>query len=269
MKFIISESQLVRLTEGFSQEVVDIQKILVDKGYDLGEYGPNKDGIDGIMGPMTKKAYEEEYGKPYKEKTNSKKNKTSEVSSSSDREYAIIKPNNYKGNKVHVLFGGSHTSSYAPGGSGARPENIKKYVTPMSRYANNIIIVITHHMNTLEKVKEYVKEKFNGEVTSIAGFSQGGKEVWKHCNNGSLNLVGLIDPSTYEKGLIFGPNTILYCDPDNWGTSGFYGQTRERLKWYCSNRDKYDGKVICLRGGGTHMNFDILESFYDRFGNRL
>lgn len=37
-------------------EVMATQKMLKSKGYDLGNTGPNKDGIDGIMGPKTKAA---------------------------------------------------------------------------------------------------------------------------------------------------------------------------------------------------------------------
>ena len=139
----------------------------------------------------------------------------------------------------------------------------------MEPYCNNVIIIITHHMNSLENVSLYVKEKFNGKVTSIAGFSQGGRETWRHAGNDSLKVVGLIDPSTYATEIPFGKNTILYCDPRNWGTSGFYGQTRKRLEWYCNNSLNYNGKVICFYQGGTHMNFKILKSFYDKFGDRL
>jgi peptidoglycan hydrolase-like protein with peptidoglycan-binding domain/predicted nucleotidyltransferase len=200
-------------------------------------------------------------------RTDSKINQISDVSTTSDKEYAIIKPDGYTGNKVHVLFGGAHTSGYSKGS--AKPEAIKKYISVMSPYASNIIIVVTHHMNSLENVRAYVKEKFGGEVSSIAGFSQGGREAWKHAGNSSLSLVGLIDPSTYETGLSFGANTILYCDPNNWGTTGFYGQTRQRLKWYCSRKEQYDGKVVCFNKGGTHMNFEILKSFYSQYGSKM
>jgi murein DD-endopeptidase MepM/ murein hydrolase activator NlpD len=37
-------------------EVKTLQKMLKDRGYDLGNWGPNKDGIDGIMGFYTQKA---------------------------------------------------------------------------------------------------------------------------------------------------------------------------------------------------------------------
>jgi len=63
MKLIITETQLLRLTEGYSQKVADIQKSLINKGYDLGSYGPNGDGVDGKLGPLTKKAYQKEFGK--------------------------------------------------------------------------------------------------------------------------------------------------------------------------------------------------------------
>ncbi len=36
--------------------VSKIQKMLVDKDYDLGKYGPNKDGVDGLFGRKTKAA---------------------------------------------------------------------------------------------------------------------------------------------------------------------------------------------------------------------
>jgi hypothetical protein len=146
---------------------------------------------------------------------------------------------------------------------------MKKYVSILTPYAINTIIVITHHMNTLGNVEKYVDEKFGGQVTSIAGFSQGGKETWRHADDSSLSLVGLVDPSTYKTGLPFGSNTILYCDPKNWGTSGFYGETRERLEWYCSNKEKYGEKVVCFKKGGTHMNFGILKDFYSKYGNKI
>ena len=188
--------------------------------------------------------------------------------STEDEEYVIIKSDGYNGNQVHVLFGGSHTSGYSKGS--ANPSAIKKYETYLKPYSSNRIIVITHHYNTLDNVKEYVKKKFNGEVVSIAGFSQGGKEVWKHVDDGELKLVGLIDPSTYKTGLDFGPNTYLVCDPDNWGDSGFYGETKERLKWYCNHKDEseYSGHVFCT-DGYAHMNFAILKYFYDNFGGKI
>lgn len=64
MKYIIKESQYrVLLKEiKYDPDVANIQQILVDKGYDLGNYGPKGDGVDGKFGPLTKLAYEKEFG---------------------------------------------------------------------------------------------------------------------------------------------------------------------------------------------------------------
>ena len=205
-----------------------------------------------------------------KQETSDKINniKVTDAEVTEDEEYLIIKSDSYNGNEVHVLFGGAHTSKYAKGK--ANPEAIKKYEPYLKPYSNNRIIVVTHHFNTLDNVKQYVKDKFNVEVVSIAGFSQGGKEVWKHVDDSELKLVGLIDPSTYSTGLDFGPNTYLVCDPDNWGDNGFYGETKERLKWYCNHKDEpeYSGHVFCT-DGYAHMNFAILKYFYDNFGGKI
>ena len=40
----------------FDPKVLELQKELKAQGADLGDYGPNKDGLDGVMGPMTRKA---------------------------------------------------------------------------------------------------------------------------------------------------------------------------------------------------------------------
>lgn len=293
-----------RLNEESSKrdKIKKIQQFLVDNGYDLGTYGPNGDGVDGKYGSLTIKAVEDFQSKkgnlkidgkvgpetaklmggniepifgkniqshePEKPNIEPKKTETSKVSKTSDDQYIIIRPDGYKGNKVHVLFGG-HSTNPGYSKNGANMSAMKKYVNILSPYANNLVIVITHHMNTLDNVRKYVGEKFGGQISSIAGFSQGGKETWKHASDGSLSLVGLVDPSTYEIGVSFGSNTILYCDPKNWGTSGFYGETRKRLEWYCSNKEKYGGKVVCFYKGGTHMNFGILIDFYSRYSGKL
>jgi len=38
------------------QDVEDVQQMLVDKGYNLGKYGVNKDGVDGLIGKYTRRA---------------------------------------------------------------------------------------------------------------------------------------------------------------------------------------------------------------------
>ena len=50
------ESQGDKNNPLFDPKVLELQKELKAKGADLGSYGPNKDGLDGVMGPMTRKA---------------------------------------------------------------------------------------------------------------------------------------------------------------------------------------------------------------------
>jgi len=185
-----------------------------------------------------------------------------------DNEYAVL-PCKGMSKEVHVLFGGSHTSGYSAGS--ARPQNILKYASMLEPYSDKATIIITHHMNSLDKVRSWVSSNLdNLRVTSIAGFSQGGKETWKHAGDSSLKLVGLIDPSTYSVGVEFGSNTYLVCNPDNWGTTGFYGETRKKLEWYCAHAGdpQYKGRVECIKGV-RHMDFGILKYFYQNYSGRL
>ena len=48
----------VNLSEAFDQQVLTMQKELKAKGADLGTFGPNKDGLDGRLGPYTRRAAE-------------------------------------------------------------------------------------------------------------------------------------------------------------------------------------------------------------------
>ena len=57
------------IKEAFDSQVLAMQKELKAKGADLGEYGPNKDGLDGRLGPYTRRAAEKfpEIAAKYKE----------------------------------------------------------------------------------------------------------------------------------------------------------------------------------------------------------
>ena len=70
MKYILKESQLNYLLESieYDPKIETIQKYLKSKNYNLGSFGPNKDGIDGKLGPLTRAAMEQEFGT--KTKTN-------------------------------------------------------------------------------------------------------------------------------------------------------------------------------------------------------
>lgn len=69
MKIILTENQfnnfiLKKLNEeyNYDEKVEKIQSKLKDE-YNLGRYGKKKDGVDGILGPLTKKAMEKEMEK--------------------------------------------------------------------------------------------------------------------------------------------------------------------------------------------------------------
>lgn len=73
-KILLTESELINLIRIIISEKLDIdnrsikeiQKELVYvHKKDIGKYGKLKDGVDGIMGPLTRRAYEEVYGKKY------------------------------------------------------------------------------------------------------------------------------------------------------------------------------------------------------------
>lgn len=44
------------------EDIITMQQILKNAGYDLGTYGPNRDGIDGSWGKASIKAFEDKYG---------------------------------------------------------------------------------------------------------------------------------------------------------------------------------------------------------------
>jgi hypothetical protein len=46
------------ISNNYDDDVVKLQKILIDKNYDIGSYGPEKNGVDGKYGDLTKKAHE-------------------------------------------------------------------------------------------------------------------------------------------------------------------------------------------------------------------
>lgn len=48
----------VKLSEAFDQQVLTMQKELKAAGSNLGTFGPNKDGLDGRLGPYTRRAAE-------------------------------------------------------------------------------------------------------------------------------------------------------------------------------------------------------------------
>jgi hypothetical protein len=105
MEYLISENQLKFLINEieYDPEVEKIQKILVKK-YDLGNFGPKNDGVDGKAGPLTRKAYQKEFGKELslKSKTDVKSSDKSPVKSSGSFDAVLVGGLDYRDGDLDI-----------------------------------------------------------------------------------------------------------------------------------------------------------------------
>ena len=176
--------------------------------------------------------------------------------------YCYRIPSGYKGGgKAHLLICGNDTSSTN------LSKASKKYTSNIGNISN-IIFVMTDYKNTVSAAKSWIGKNLNAEVTSIAGFSAGGYDVWPLVGSSQYKMVGLIDPSTgnnyaYDKIYKnFGSNTFLVCDPSNWGG---YPSTKKNLEKYCENESKSNGRIYCT-DSSHHGQLGI---FYEKYSTRL
>ena len=107
---ILLESKLgnikTLISEEKNDEIIKIQTDLVNKGYNIGLSGPNSDGIDGIMGPKTKLAYEKEFGKSYGDEVTNKTNSGEEINKTSINDYGEILFSKNKTAPLLMVYGG-------------------------------------------------------------------------------------------------------------------------------------------------------------------
>ena len=105
MEYLISENQLKFLINEieYDPEVEKIQKILVKK-YDLGDFGPKGDGVDGKAGPLTRKAYQKEFGKELtlKNKTPFKSSDKSSVKSTGSFDAVLVGGLDYRDGDLDI-----------------------------------------------------------------------------------------------------------------------------------------------------------------------
>lgn len=205
MKKIIklTENDLMRIVkrvikESYDDTIAKIQKELIKKGYDLGDYGPNGDGVDGIMGPLTKKAYEKEFKKPYDDKddeNDDEKNKESDDDksiSSKVGDYGKITLPKSKSASLLIVFGG------IPVGGRQSGEYMWDYLEKLkSKYI--IFVANNHNVNGLMSYKSVLDylDKLGVEPTSqvlylFSGGYKPGMDVLKS-NSGSFKEVLLVD----------------------------------------------------------------------------
>ena len=188
---------------------------------------------------------------------------------STDKNYLFFVPEGNT-NKVHVLFGGVHTTT--------NPSSMQWYKSHIPKSVlNKCIFIITNYRNTIENAEEFVEEKFNKKITSLAGFSQGGVEAWKQAGSSKYDLVGLIDPSTENKhvNINFGPNTYMVCRPRNWGGHKYVETVKKLMRdHFCAKRnEEYKGHVICM-DKKDYDNYDVtheefLDFFYTKYGSKI
>jgi LAS superfamily LD-carboxypeptidase LdcB/peptidoglycan hydrolase-like protein with peptidoglycan-binding domain len=186
-------------------------------------------------------------------------NKTSK--STTDSEFYVVIPNGYIGKEAHLFVGGDHSHQ----GGKVIKSYLERFGNMVAERVTNKIVISTHHFMTFSAAQKYAKEKYGVDITSIAGFSAGGHEAWRHATNSNFKVVGLIDPSTTKTDLSLGPNTYLLANPNNWGDK--YAGIRSNLRWYCQNKDesKYKGKVFCPKVSHVGM----VDEFYRNYSSKI
>ena len=224
----------------FDPEVEKVQRILINRGFYLGNTGPNKDGVDGVLNPHTKQAYIEYYKKPYP---------TPEARELLKSKNIIIAepPFPSKDNSVCVVFGGI------------------KYATPswmMKQVPKEILdkktFAFAPYTSSIDEVESELMGK---QIKSVCGFSAGGRKVWPLA--GKYEFVGLIDPSTNEYDLKYHINdrrVHMMFNNTNW-TGDLANSGKQQMK----------AKAIM---GGNAIKVDMAHelipaAFFKKFANFL
>lgn len=110
--------------------------------------------------------------------------------------YMIITPTTIIDNSIAVLFGGCCWASL---------ERMKSYI-PDSILSKKRVIIVDETVNkkyiTYEQALEFTNKKFpNERISSISGFSKGGRQAWKATTSseiGKYSYVNLMDPEMYN-----------------------------------------------------------------------
>lgn len=226
----------------FSEKVAVVQEYLKSKNYYLGSYGPKKDGVDGKLGKLTRRAMEKEFGRKFPEKNYS-----------SD-EQKVIRKNSLvisKGNSSNswaLVFGGTPSSKYGA-------EFMYKQGSQILSDKN---VVYSDWENSVRSVIETIKKSYpNAEIKSVLGFSKGGLRAYPEV--GVFDFIGLIDPSIEGSYFDYNPkgtNTILTYDPRRtWGLKSL----KHAMRLLGSE------KVVPIEVG----HLDQPKEFFNRFKNKL
>lgn len=180
-------------------KIIELQKMLKSKGYDLGTFGPNKDGVDGLMGPKTQNALDA--FKAGQSPTAVKPDVSSDKTSSSDGEVIPAK-GPVSGKYGRMVTGPKGNKIPHPGVDIAAPEgspivapnNGKIVFAGNAGTAGNLVELITsdgekhrfmHLSKILVKKGDVVEKGQQVGTVGNTGFSKGAHLHWeKYASSG-------------------------------------------------------------------------------------
>ena len=141
----------------YDPKVIEIQKELINKGYYIGKFGDNKDGIDGIYGPITKAAHESYKEEIPPEEFESKKTEMAQ-------EYVDeVDVSDLKEFKFHKIPGGTNNWRSAQITADVLPSVIKKYgiknIVRMNGDTDSDSRHISSHSKTLRDTEKKICEE--------------------------------------------------------------------------------------------------------------
>lgn len=221
---IISESIIDKEftpSSKFNPEVELLQKELKSKNYDLGTYGPNKDGIDGIYGKLTKLAHEAAKEGTTPEEFNI--NKDNSLPQSEDISDSTLKPYNF-----HLIPDGK--GNYR---SAQLPPNLLKYV--IDKYKIKNIIRLNgdgkdskHHSSDIQVPVETEKEISKSKGVNFKRLSSTrNQEEVNQILNGGKTLIHCAHGADRTGGNVGG-----YLSSIGWGdTNKIWNYTTKLNGW--------------------------------------
>jgi protein tyrosine/serine phosphatase len=244
--YIISESFIDKefsLSKNFSSEVESLQKELKAMNYDLGTYGPNKDGVDGRYGKLTKLAHEAAKTGKTPEKFNDEKDKLlpkkEDVSDSSLKSYNFHSIPDGKGNYRSAQL----------------PPKLLEYV--IDKYNIKNIIRLNgdgkdskHHSSDVEVPVETERQIAKSKGVNFMRLSSTGKQeqvnqvlggggTLIHCAHGADRTGGNVGGYLYSTGWgdtkkiwdyttqLNGWNKMIKSNPNTWVNGGYLEQAKK------------------------------------------
>lgn len=249
-KIILTESQLKNIvnkilieSNSFDSEVEDVQNYL-KHGYNLGKFGSNKDGVDGKLGGLTKKAMvsamkkdpslKEKYTKLLKKhgyniKDDSIKKVDLDVKTDlnvkSDSDVVILmggldyREGDFKINKQIEMLGISNKKVI-----GHRYNEINSVIDSIKKYPNAIVVLFSAGCRYSNKISEIIGNKNNLYIVEPYGLGSSTKNSVQSAITNGVPQSNVITGPTLGRGLdIVSNSTKTPKNKNHWGSLGFVG----------------------------------------------